>query len=301
MKPQLLVPARRTWRRELPSEGVIPVAPGQTVDPATTVAQGQTAAPPVVIDLGQAQATVTAGQEVQAGDVVARRKKFLGSGEEVRAPVAGRVLLIAGAELLLQPPALDVALQAQLPGSVAAVRDGWSADIEGCFGLIRGYGGSGSSQHGLLGQELAIETEPLTISRIQAFAGQGVAAIVAPSWGDPPLPAPVLDGPAIFLTEPAPGTPMAPPIADILKRHLGQPAAIDLGRQPRLAFQSNSTDDGQAFEPGAWVRTARGSAGRLISIAGPRFFASGVRAAAAEIDLGDRTETLPLDSLEWIA
>jgi hypothetical protein len=50
------------------------------------------------------------------------------------------------------------------------------------------------------------------------------------------------------------------------------------------------------------VRSADGRAGRLVAIAqAPRFFASGLRAAPADVDFGDRTETVPVDSLEWIA
>ena len=303
MKPQLELPATRLWRRELGCEGRVLASPGDTVQPGTVVAEGQAPAPPVVVELGQAQALVEAGQEVQAGDVVARRKKLLGSGQEVQAPVAGKVLAVGQRELLLQPPPLAVSLEAQLPGVVAAVRGGWGVDVEGCFGLIRGWGSFGGSQHGLLGEAIAVAPDPLTIARLQTLASQGVVAAIAPGWADGESPADgVPDGMALFLTEPMPGRPMAAPIADILKRHLGQVVALALGPRPLLGFASNSVGDSQDFVAGAWVRTADGRCGRLLSMgATPRFFASGLRAVPAEVDLGDAQETVALDSLDWVA
>jgi hypothetical protein len=302
VKPQLLFPALRIWRCELQAAGVVLVGPGETVDAGKPVAEGQMPAAPVVVELGQAQAIVSSGQEVRAGSVVGKRKKLIGSGEEVRAPVAGKVLLVADGQILLQPPALTVTLEAPLPGTVASVRAGWSIDLEGHFGLLRGCGSSGQSHRGLLGQDVAIETEPLTTSRMQAYATQGIRALIAPSWGEPPLPSPTGDNPAIFLTESVPGTPMATPIAEMLRRHLGRPAALRLGARPLLGFLSEAPEETQCFGPGSWVRSADGRAGRLVAIAqAPRFFASGLRAAPADVDFGDRTETVPVDSLEWIA
>jgi hypothetical protein len=280
------------------------VSPGATVQADTPVAEGQVTPAPVVVELGQAQAVVAAGQEVQAGEVVARRKKLLGSGQEVRASVAGKVLLIAEGELLLQPPPLASSLEAQLPGVVASVRAGWGVDVEGCFALLRGWGSLGASQHGTLGDAIAVASEPLTTSRLQALTSKGIRAVIAPSWAEGEIPSPhvVPDGPAIFLTEPMPGRPMAAPIAEALQRHLGQPVALSLGPRPLLGFASNSEDDAQCFGPGAWVRTADGRTGRLTDIGqAARFFASGLRGVPAVVDLGDHTETLPLDSLDWIA
>ncbi|HEY8692401.1 MAG TPA: hypothetical protein VIR57_06625 [Chloroflexota bacterium] len=304
MKPRLQLPAKRVWRCELRYQGLVVVAPGDTVQPDSVVAEGQTLPPPIVVELGPAQALVAAGQEVQAGDVVGRRKKLLGSGEEVRAPVAGKVLLVTESELLLEPPPLAIALEAQLPGVVAAVRTGWGVDVEGCFGLLRGWASSGASCHGLLGESIAVVPEPLTTGRLQALASQGVRAVLGSSWAEDESPSSdvVPDGPATFLTEPLPGRPMAAPIAETLHRHLGQPVALSLGPQPLLGFASNSADESQCFGPGAWVRTADGRTGRLVSTGqSPRFFASGLRGVPADVDLGDRTETLPLDSLDWIA
>jgi hypothetical protein len=303
VKPQLELPGKRLWRCELGREGRVLAAPGDTVQPGSVVAEGQAPAPPVVVELGQAQALVEAGQEVQAGDVVARRKKLLGSGHEVQAPVAGKVLAVGERELLLQPPPLAVSLEAQLPGVVAAVRAGWGVDVEGCFGLIHGWGCRGASQHGLLGEAIAVAPEPLTVGRLQTLASQGVAAVVGPSWADGESSAEgVPDGMALFLTEPMPGRPMAPPIADVLQRHLGQPVALALGPRPLLGLASNSGGESQEFGEGAWVRTADGRSGRLLSAGlAPRFFASGLRAVPAEVDLGDRQETVALDSLDWVA
>lgn len=304
MKPQLQLPAKRVWRSQLPFEGRVVAEPGAAVEAGTIVAEGQAPGLPVVVDLGQAQAVVAAGQEVRAGEVIAKRKKMLGSGQEVQAPVAGKVLLVAEGELLLQPPALAVSLEAQLPGVVAAVRAGWGIDVEGCFGLLRGWGGFGASCRGLLGDAVAVVPEPLTTGRLQALAAQGVRAVIGPSWaeGESPSANVVPDAPAIFLTEPMPGRPMSAPIAETLRRHLGQPVALSLGSQPLLGFASNSADEGQCFGPGAWVRTADGRTGRLASIGlAPRFFPSGLRGVPAVVDLGDSTETLPLDSLDWIA
>jgi hypothetical protein len=256
-----------------------------------------------VVDLAQAQPLVAEGQEVQSGEVVARRKKLIGSGEEVQAPISGKVLLVTEGELLLQPPPLAVMLEAQLPGAIAAVRNGWGADVEGCFGLLRGWGSWGPDEHGVLGEDVAVATEPLTTSSLQALSTQNLRAIIAASWGeDAPPPDALTDIPSVLFTEPLQGRPMATPIAEALQAHKGQPVALELGRQPRLAFASEKPAAGQGFGPEAWVRTADGQAGRLVRVGErPRFFASGLRGRPADVDLGDRTETLPLDSLEWIA
>jgi len=268
------------------------------------VAEAEVPVPPLVIELAQAQALVRPGQDVHAGVIVAQRKKLLGRGDELRAPVAGRVVKVTESEVLLQPPPLVSTLLAQLPGSVAAVRAGWGADVEGCFGILHGWGGMEGGEQGRLGEEIAISVEPLTIGQVQALASQGARAVVAPSWADDPAPSPWPDGERlpILLTERLPGRPMATPIAEALKRHLGRPAGLEGGPSPRLAFAGEAGEGSQCLGLGAWVRTADGHTGRLTTIGQrTRFFPSGMRAVPAEVDLGNRTETLALDSLEWIA
>ncbi|HLG74289.1 MAG TPA: hypothetical protein VK009_28030 [Chloroflexota bacterium] len=306
MKPQLLLPDKRIWRRELPGGGDVVVSPGDRVQPHTPVARGQVPAPPVVVPLAQAQPLVVEGQEVQSGEVIARRKKLIGSGEEVQAPIAGKVLLISEGEVLLQPPPLALMLEAQLPGSIAAVRAGWGADVEGCFGLLRGWGSWGVSQHGILGEDVVVAAEPLTTSSLQALTMQHLRAIVAGSWGEEaPPPEVVTDIPSVLFTEPLQGRPMATPIAEALQAHKGRAVALELGQSAsggRLAFASDTPPVQQCFGPGAWVRAADGQVGRLAALGErPRFFASGIHCIPADVDLGDRTETLAVDSLEWIA
>ncbi|HLQ34454.1 MAG TPA: hypothetical protein VK457_17355 [Chloroflexota bacterium] len=300
-RPQLLLPSQCTWRRQLQAPGSVVVSPGDVVQPDTIVAEGQAGVQPLVVELGEAQPIVLAGQEVQAGEMLARRKKMLGRDREIVAPAAGKVLLLDAGELLLQPPPVTVKLDAQLPGIIAAVRPAWGADVEGCFGLLRGCASWGPNLFGRLGEDLAIVAEPLTAVQLAALAGQGIKAVIAPSWEhEPARPAP--DGPAVFLTEPLPGRPMAPPIAEALQRHKGQPVALRLGREPLLGFTADQAADQQCFGAGSWVRSAEGHAGRLVGVGeAPRFFPSGLRATPAEVDFGDSTETLPIDSLEWIA
>lgn len=302
MKPQLLLPGKRPWRRNLDHEGDILVVPGEPVQPDTAVARGQAPAPPIVVEIGQAQPAVSEGQDVQAGEVVARRRKLIGSGEEVQSPIAGKVVLITPTQLLLQPPPLTVTLEAQLPGVISAVRPGWGVDVEGCIALLRGWRAFGSSLHGRLGDDVAIAVDPLTTASFHALLSQGVRAIVAGSWGeDAPLEV-MPDGPALFYTEPLQGRPMAAPIAQALQASKGQLVALGLERLPILGFAADQHGDPQDFGPGSWVRTADGRSGRLVRVGDcPRFFASGLRGIPVEVDLGDRTENLPLDSLEWIA
>jgi len=244
---------------------------------------------------------VLAGQDVQAGEVLARRKRGLGKAQEVQAAVAGNILLVQDGELLLQPPPLTMALEAQLPGVIAAVRGAWGADVEGCFGLLRGATGWGSSCKGVLGEDVAVVPEPLTASRLKALAGHGVRAVIAPSWAEQLLHKP-RGGIAILLTESLRGREMAPPIAEMLRQHMGRPVALRLGSEPAVAFAAEETAGPQCFGPNSWIRAGDGRAGRLVIVGeAPRFFESGIRAIPAEVDFGDRTEILALDSLDWIA
>jgi len=304
VKPQLQLPATRVWRRELALPGKILVAPGGTVQPDTVVGECDTPAAPAVIDLDRAAATVSVGQQVQAGEVVARRKKLLGRGDEIRVSVAGTVLGVSGAELLLQPPALTAKLYAQLPGSIAAVRGSWGVDVEGCFAIVSGHMRIPRDEYGLLGEQIAVVVEPLTVGHLQTLSSHGMRAVIAPSWSEDSEPPALPEGETlpVFLTEMMPRKAMAAPIAEILQQHLGRPAAIQAGPVPQLAFRAEFATEAQCFGSGSWVRTADGRVGRLASVGQrPRFFPSGLRAVGAEVDLGDRTETLAVDSLEWIA
>jgi hypothetical protein len=301
MKPQLQLPRRTIWRRELPVAGRLLVSPGDSVEPDTPIGEAEVPVAPFVISLENARPLVEAGQTVHAGVVVAERKKLLGHGDELRSPVPGTVLRVTGTELLLQPPPLSTTLSAQLPGSVAAIRDGSGVDVEGCYAIVRGRGRVPQDVHGRLGDDIAIVTEPLTISRLHALAEQGMRAIIAPCWADAPEPSWVDESPAVFLTEPR-IRPMMTPIANLLQAHLGVPAALTTGCRPLLAIALEADQTAQAFGHGSWVRLADGRAGRIAAIGGqPRFFPSGIRAVPAEVDLGDSTETVALDSLDWVA
>ncbi|MBV8085960.1 MAG: hypothetical protein JO247_14220 [Chloroflexi bacterium] len=296
--PQLRLPRTSQWRRLLPAEGSVLVPPGAAVEPDSIVAEGKAPVPPVAIDLGQAKSLVEVGQDIQAGDLLARRKKMLGRGAEVHAPVAGKIVRQVGTELLLAPPPRTVQLPAQLPGTIAAVRNGWGVDVEGCFALVRGCWTTGGELHGVLGEDIAIVVEPLLAARLESMLGQGIRGVIGPSWAGAASASPL----PLFLTEPAPGTPMATPIAQALQQHLGARAAIQAGPRPLMGIFVKDHGQQQRFGPGAWVRAADGRAGRLVSQGDkPRFFASGVRTLPAEVDFGDKTELLPLDSLEWIA
>ncbi|MBV9120864.1 MAG: hypothetical protein JOZ39_09150 [Chloroflexi bacterium] len=302
-QPQIRLPGQALWRRQLPAKGKLCVELGNHVDPDTIVAEALRTSPPVVIDIERAQVLVEAGQDVAAGAVIARRRRLLGRGEDIQAPVAGRVLQCAGDVLLLQPPPLSIRIEAQLPGCVAAIHEGAAIDIEGHFGLITPHQAVGPSCYGVLGEDIAVAPEPLSGGRLQAFVKQGVRAVVGPSLAglDQDSFAP---GITCICTEPFPGLAMAAPIATLLRDLKGARAAIQTGRQPVLALALPDGGNGtqSAFGPGAWVRLANGTTGRLTSIAqSPRFFESGLRAVPAEVELGDHTELAPIDSLEWIA
>src|SRR5207244_465429 len=118
-------------------------------------------------------------------------------------------------------------------------------------------GGWGSSCRGVLGEDLAVAPEPLTAGRLQALAGQGARAVIAPSWEEQPPHEP-RGGMAILITEPMPGRPMAPPIAEALRQHIGRPAALRLGPEPAVAFSAEEASVPQCFGPNSWVRAASG-------------------------------------------
>ncbi|HEU0168968.1 MAG TPA: hypothetical protein VFS62_14410 [Chloroflexota bacterium] len=301
--PQLRLSARAIWRRELERAGDILVQPGDRVDPETVVAESRQPVAPVLVEIGRAELLVQPGNSVRGGEPLAQRKKLIGKGDFIQAPVAGMVLSQQGEELLLQPPPLTARLEAQLPGSVAAVQPGCGVDIGGAFGLLRGCAGGGAGAYGKLGEDIAVEPEPVSVDRVRSLAAQGIRAVVAASWTAGTVLPDTL--PLTWLmTETAPGTPMAPPLADALRAHLGTPAAVQVGLHAWLGFTLHGarTDEAPAFGQGSWVRTASGRAGKLASVdREPRIFASGLRGLAADVDLGDHTETVPFDTLEWIA
>ncbi|MBV8085854.1 MAG: hypothetical protein JO247_13675 [Chloroflexi bacterium] len=301
--PQLRLSARAIWRRELARRGSVLVQPGDPVEPDTVVAECRQPVAPVLVEIGRAELLVQPGNSVRGGEPVAQRKKLIGKGDLIQAPVAGTVVSQEGEELLLQPPPLAARLEAQLPGVVAAVQAGYGLDIAGAFGALRGWSGGGAGAYGKLGDEIAVEPEPLSVDRVRSLAAQGIKAVVAASWTAGTVVPETLPL-TWLLTEPEPGTPMAPPLADALRGRLGAPAAIQVGLHAWLGFTLDGSAplDDRQFGEGSWVRVASGRAGKLRRVASaPRYFVSGLRELAADVDLGDRTETVPFDSLEWIA
>ncbi|MDE3077852.1 MAG: hypothetical protein KGJ86_20715 [Chloroflexota bacterium] len=298
-RPQLVGPSKATWRRELHWPGRVLVSPGDRVEPETEVAVGQAPALLRLVPLGRAQRLVRDGQAVRSGELLARRKPFLRRAIEVHSPVAATIRGQLDNQLVLAPPALAVRLLAQLPAVVSATHEHWGVDIEGTFGLVHGTHGGGPETHGKLGEDVAVFVDPVTPAMLQAAVGQGIRALVAPS-----LTAPAPPSIACILTERETGRPMAPPIADVLLAHVGHPAAIQFGACPLLAFSTagQTVDNEQLFGPGSWVRLADGTVARLIELeAAARVFPSGIRAVPAQVDLGDRTEIVAADSLEWVA
>ena len=258
---------------------------------------------PVLVEIGRAELLVQPGNSVRGGEPVAQRKKLIGKGDLIQAPVAGSVVSHQGEELLLQPPPLAARMEAQLPGVVAAVQPGYGVDIAGSFALLRGATGGGAGTYGTLGEEIAVEPEPVSVDRVRSLAAQGIKAMVAASWTAGTVVPDTLPL-TWLLTEPEPGTPMAPPLAAALRARLGAPAAFQVGLHAWLGFtlDASAPAEGGQFGEGSWVRIASGGAGKLLRVRSePRYFASGLRGLAADIDFGDRTETVPFDSLEWIA
>jgi len=280
------------------------VQPGERVEPDTIVAESRQPVAPVLVEIGRAELLVQLGSPVRGGEPLAQRKKLIGRGDFIQAPVAGTLVSRQVDALLLQPSPLTLRLEAQLPGVVASVQPPWGVDVAGAFGLLRGTSGGGPGAYGKLGEEIAVEPEPVSVDRVRSLAAQGIRAVVAASWTAGTL---MPDSLPLtwLLTESEQGTPMAPPLAEALRSRLGRAAAIQLGLQPWLGFALDGSS-GDASEPsfggGSWVRTPSGAAAKLVGVsAAPRYFASGVPALTAEVDLGDRTDTVPFDGLEWIA
>ena len=301
--PQLIPPAQRVWRRELIRQGQVLVAPGEQLEAERVVAEGTQAPAVLVVSLGWARAVVAPGEQVRVGQVVARRQRLLGRAEQVRAPVAGIVLDLLDGALLLMPKATPVRLLAQLPGAVVTVREGWGVEIEGVFGFLRGIEGTGEDLFGRLGQDIGVFAEPVTHEMMRAAMQQGLRAVVAASIPEPaPLALPCL------LTEGWGSRPMAPPIAEALRAHLGAPAAIQF-RPDGSCILGFAMESGEASAPaaplfgqGSWVRLPGGQVGRFLSSTERlTWFPSGVAAPAAEVDLGDSTISTPRDHLEWVA
>ncbi len=303
--PQLARLRRTVWHRELRWPGEVLVAPGDSVEGSTALASGRLPAWPVLVPLGQIPPVVHVGDRVVRGQILARRKPLIGRAVDVRATSAGTVRDFVEGYALIAPSAEAGAvssLAAQLPGTVAAVYAHWGADIEGYFGLVRGTSGGGPEFHGRLGEDIGVYVDPMTPNMVAAAVAQGVRAVIAPRFTAPP------GRPLTYvLTERAGDGAMAPPLAEVLLRHLGQAAAIEFTDCPSLAFVGIESPEQarpaeERFGVGSWVRLIDGRVGRLVGVdSRPRMLPSEIRAVTAEIDLGDATEVEALESLEWVA
>lgn len=184
------VGARLRRERMLKVPGEVLVDLNQPVEPTTVVAQGERPGGVRVIDLAgvlgiapqrvERALLVEAGQEVTAGQPLARARRFFGS-REVTAPEAGTVLAVDDrGHLLLGTAAEEIELISGLRGTVANVLPRFGVVVEGSVGLIQGcWGNGGDARFGVLRLLATSGAEVLPAERIDIGARDTIIVVGA--------------------------------------------------------------------------------------------------------------------------
>lgn len=163
-----LTTIRRT--RLLPVPGEVTVRKGQAVRPTEVIATAQTAPRHYLLNvargLGISESQTEQyierflGNEIHEGDIIASRGKI--GKRIVRAPVDGRIVFVAGGQVLIRLTAEPVELLAGYPGTVAELIHERGVIISATGALIQGLWGNGKINAGPLSVLASSPTHELT-------------------------------------------------------------------------------------------------------------------------------------------
>ncbi len=149
--------------RRMPVEGEVLCRVGDTVEPMDLVARASRPGPVHPVNIAAilgvprtsvtSLATVSEGDQVKKGDVLARGSMLFGMLKPVaRAPFGGVIESISAVsgQMMLRSVPSPLELRAYLGGKIVAVEQGLGVDIEGASSLVQGIFGIGSETYGEL-------------------------------------------------------------------------------------------------------------------------------------------------------
>jgi hypothetical protein len=275
------------------------------------------------------------GERVEKGAIIAGRRRI--AGRLLRAPVDGRILALSGGQLLMQVNDKATELLARIPGKVIEIDPNRGATIECHCAWIQGAWGNGQfaegklkmltddPRHALIVDEIDIEHRglilvgghcgqagPLEMAQDLQIAGLVLGSIssslnaVAEKMSYP-----------IFLSEGFGKVAMNLKTFKLLESLAGEESTLNAQKAdisedvrpeiliPHAEVESSVTElKAQEFFSGQQVRVVRephmGAVGEIGSLlAANTVFPSGIRAAAALVQLSDDSEVVvPLANLE---
>jgi len=165
--------------RLLPVPGEVRVSLGADVEPGTTVAYAEVPGYPVPINiafkLGVEPSEVErlmvkkVGDVLQEGDILARKKLFLGLSEDVvRSPIPGTLESVSAQTgmIVLRSHPVPVTASAHISGRVVEVLEGEGVVIETPAALVQGIFGIGGERHGPIHLAVNSPHETLDASKL---------------------------------------------------------------------------------------------------------------------------------------
>ncbi len=337
-----------TVRRErvLPAPGELLVDSGDRVEPTQIVAvanlPGEFRILPVarLLDVPPARMKryirVKPGQEVQQGQVIARRGRVF--ARSVKSPIDGRVVASGGGRMRIKGQPAKFELRAYIPGTVVNVVEPHGVIIETRGAVIQGKWGGGSESLGVLKCVVEKPDQPLRAEAVDPschgmilIGGTGldsealeqacelqVRGIVLGGL-QPEMISPVARSPIpVVVTEGIGTMPMSAPAFDLLATNDGREAVVSGRVQPRdgvirpevviplpaETLPPTDTQPGAPLTVGARVRAVRapytGAVGRVVALpAQARRIETGAKVYGAEVNLGQEAPVfIPLANLE---
>jgi len=324
-------------------EAQVEVGVGARVGLKDVIARGYAPAPYTLVDAGRFFGLKQASEldpllAVQPGDFVERMQVLAQKGRRrLQAPVTGRVVLIDGANILLQEESSSVELEAGVNGQVIETRPERGVVIETMGALFQGVWGNGKRAISTLrfAPEAGLETlqtdeldfdyrgaiiitkQPLTLKSLMVMAEQSFAGMIAPSLETTLIPDAMRAPGAILLTEGIGSMRMSLLVAQFLEGMEGRQATLDAlweeggSTRPELIVNVPLTDIrpsppllNLSLQLGMMVRVARADGvsifGKVISVPrNPVMLENGLKLQCAQIETvsGERIFA-PLSNIE---
>jgi hypothetical protein len=320
-------------RRVLPVPGDVFVHVGDQVEPTQIIARADIAGDfrvlPIARLLGvpvpriQRSLRVGPGDEVQQGQVIAKRRGLL--GRPIKSPLDGTVRAIVGGRILIEGQAAPFELRAYVSGTVTEVLQDYGAVIETVGAVVRGVWGTDRESLGVL-KRMAKDPDRLLQGSAISPACQGAILIGGAGIDEsvfeqiqglqlggivvgglaPELIPQVQQLPCpVIVTEGIGTVPMSEPVYRLLTTNEGREASICGGvrsrwdvTRPELIIPLPAeepppaqTESDASLAIGAQVRIVRapytGTVGRVVGLPShKRRIETGARVYGATIDVG---------------